>query len=127
MLITRRNLFSLVFVFCLIIVQPGYTAPLEETALDRYVAKPDATFEWSLANTIDGEGFTAYVLDMKSQTWRPKESDRPVWEHWLTIIKPDGVELNKALTEQAQQQAAQGDDEGDDGDGDDGKDKERGQ
>ena len=69
-----------------------------ETALDRYVAKPDPTYAWSLASTIEGDGYTAYVLDLKSQTWRSeKEVDRPVWQHWLTIIKPDGVTANKAL------------------------------
>ncbi len=70
----------------------------DETALDRYVAKPDATYAWTLASTIEGDGYTAYVLDLKSQTWRSeKEVDRPVWQHWLTIIKPDGVTANKAL------------------------------
>ena len=73
-------------------------AAADETALDRYVAKPDPTYAWSLANTIDGDGYTAYVLDLKSQTWRSeKEVDRPVWQHWLTIIKPDGVTQNKGL------------------------------
>ena len=73
-------------------------AASSETALDRYVAKPDPAYAWSLASTIEGEGHTAYVLDLKSQTWRTeKEVDRPVWQHWLTVIKPDGVTSNKAL------------------------------
>lgn len=89
---SMRRTFLLV---CLVYVAPAFA---DETALDRYVAKPDPAYEWALVNTIDGDGYTAYVLDLKSQTWRSaKEVDRPVWQHWLTIIKPDGVTANKAL------------------------------
>ena len=85
-----------VALLALILSSPAIAAG--ETALDRYVAKPDPTYAWSLASTIEGDGYTAYVLDLKSQTWRSeKEVDRPVWQHWLTIIKPDGVTANKAL------------------------------
>ena len=60
-----------------------------ETALDRYVARPDATYAWTLVRTVETNGLTQYVVDMKSQTWRSKqEVDRPVWQHWLTIVKP---------------------------------------
>jgi len=70
----------------------------QETALDRYIAKPDPTYSWKLVNTISGEGYRGYVLDLTSQTWRTAdEVDRPVWKHWLTIVKPDGATGNKAL------------------------------
>jgi PhoPQ-activated pathogenicity-related protein len=62
------------------------------TALDRYVAAPDSSFKYQLVNKIEGEGFTVFVLDMISQSWRSSaEVDRPEWRHWLTIIKPDQV------------------------------------
>ncbi len=33
---------------------------------------------------------TQFVVDLKSQTWRTeKEVSQPVWQHWLTIVKPD--------------------------------------
>ncbi len=68
------------------------------TALDDYVAAPDASYRYSLANTVKGKGWTAYVLDMTSQSWRSKtEVDRTLWQHWLTIIKPDKAGGNKAL------------------------------
>ena len=68
------------------------------TALDDYVAAPDANYRYSLANTVKGKGYTAYVLDMISQSWRSKsEVDRTLWQHWLTIIKPDKADGNKAL------------------------------
>ncbi len=70
----------------------------QETALDRYIAKPDPSYSWKLANTISGEGYKGFVLDLTSQTWRSaSEVDRPQWKHWLTIVKPDKVTSNKAL------------------------------
>jgi PhoPQ-activated pathogenicity-related protein len=74
------------------------SAYAQETALDRYIAKPDPSYSWKLVSTIPGEGFKGYVLDLSSQSWRTAaEVDRPVWKHWLTIVKPDKVTSNKAL------------------------------
>ncbi len=76
----------------------GRTPSIQETALDRYVAKPDSSYSWKLVNTIAGEGFKGYILDLTSQTWRTAaEVDRPLWKHWLTIVKPDNTTSNKAL------------------------------
>ncbi|HZT40158.1 MAG TPA: PhoPQ-activated pathogenicity-related family protein [Bryobacteraceae bacterium] len=62
------------------------------TALDRYVQAPDPNYKYELVRTIPGDGYTAYVLDMTSQKWRTeKEVDRPIWKHWVTIVKPDRV------------------------------------
>jgi PhoPQ-activated pathogenicity-related protein len=67
-------------------------AASKETALDRYVHAPDASYKWELVSTIPGEGFKAYVLDLTSQTWKPPvEPDRTVWKHWLTIVVPEKV------------------------------------
>ena len=68
------------------------------TPLDDYIAKPDPAYSWKVVNTIPGDGFTAFVVDMKSQTWRATpEVNRPVWRHWLTIIKPDVVKHDTAF------------------------------
>lgn len=68
-------------------------ATAAETALDRYVRKPDPTYAHKIVNTLKGEGYTAYVIELTSQTWRKaSEVDRTVWKHWLTIYKPDKVE-----------------------------------
>ncbi len=68
------------------------------TALDKYIAKPDESYSWKLASTIPGEGCTTYVIDLKSQTWRtPEEVDRTLWEHWLSIVKPDRVTSSTAM------------------------------
>jgi PhoPQ-activated pathogenicity-related protein len=70
----------------------------DQTALDRYVATPDPSYKYELAKTIQGQGYTAYVLDMTSQTWRsPSEVDRNVWKHWLTVIRPSQVSTSKSL------------------------------
>jgi len=64
-------------------------APAEETALDRYVARPDPTYSWSVVQEIPAEGATQLIVDLKSQTWRTeKDVDRPVWQHWLNVVKP---------------------------------------
>jgi hypothetical protein len=42
--------------------------------------------------TIPSDGVTTFVLDRTSQTWRAvPEVDRPLWQHWLVIVKPDRV------------------------------------
>jgi PhoPQ-activated pathogenicity-related protein len=70
----------------------------DRTPLDDYVAKPDATYSWKLVKTIPGDGCTSFVVDMKSQTWRSSpEVDRPVWQHWVTIVKPDVVKHDTAF------------------------------
>ena len=66
--------------------------------LDRYIAQKDDVYGWTLVNIIKAPGVTAYVLELTSQTWRSaNEVDRPVWKHWLTVVKPDKVVGNKAL------------------------------
>ena len=69
-----------------------------KTALDRYVEAPDPSYKYELVGKVPGSGYTAYVIELTSQTWRaPNEVDRTVWKHWLTIIKPDEVKFSKAF------------------------------
>lgn len=71
-----------------------------ETALDRYVAAPDASFKWNkVAELPDPAGAgTAYVLDLVSQNWLTSaEVNRTEWRHWLTIIKPANLAHSTAL------------------------------
>jgi PhoPQ-activated pathogenicity-related protein len=66
-----------------------------QTALDRYIAAADPTYKYELVQTTPGQGFTTYVLDMTSQTWRtPAEVNRTDWRHWVTIIKPDQIKYS---------------------------------
>lgn len=70
----------------------------EETALDRYVRKPDSSYRFQRVKTQDGPGFKAHVLELTSQSWlTTNEVDRTEWKHWLTIIQPAEVKSSKAL------------------------------
>ncbi len=69
----------------------------QKTALDDYVAQRDSTYSWKLVKTIPGDGYTTFVLDLKSQSWRTvPEVDRAVWQHWLVIVRPDRVNYDTA-------------------------------
>lgn len=71
---------------------PKPVVPQNKTALDRYVAAPDPSYKWEVIKTAPGDNYATVVLSMTSQTWRDKsEVDRPVWRHWLTLVKPDQV------------------------------------
>ncbi len=62
------------------------------TALDRYVAAPDANFSWKVARELPAEGVTATLIEMTSQQWlTEKEVERPLWTHWITIVRPATV------------------------------------
>jgi len=68
------------------------------TPLDDYVTKPDDSYTYSVVKTVSGLGYTAYILEMTSQSWRSKdEVDRPLWKHWMTIVKPANATGDKAL------------------------------
>jgi PhoPQ-activated pathogenicity-related protein len=71
---------------------------VKKTALDDYIAKPDPTFAWKVIKKIPGDGFTTFIVDLKSQSWRsPPEVDRSVWQHWLIVVKPDVVKSDTAF------------------------------
>jgi len=70
----------------------------ERTALDRYVAAPDTNFSFHLAKTIKGDGYTTFMVEMISQSWlTTQEVNRPLWQHWLTIVRPDKVTSSTGL------------------------------
>jgi len=68
------------------------------TPLDDYVTAPDSSYTYSVVKTVSGMGYTAYILEMTSQSWRSEdEVDRTLWKHWLTIVKPTIATGDKAL------------------------------
>jgi PhoPQ-activated pathogenicity-related protein len=70
----------------------------KKTPLDEYVARPDPSYAWKLANKIEGKESNAYVLELTSQTWgEDKKVDRTRWVHWLTVIKPANLRSDTAL------------------------------
>lgn len=89
-------------VLILVLMLSAVVAPAQprqrQTALDRYVAAPDAHYKYELVKTIPGQGWTTYLLDMTSQAWRsPQEVDRTVWKHWMVVVRPDTVTTSKSL------------------------------
>jgi PhoPQ-activated pathogenicity-related protein len=75
-------------------------APGTLTGLDNYVSAPDSSYKYSLNSTLTGPGFTDYVIDLTSQTWRsPSEVDKTLWKHWLQIIVPTVVTRTTAVLE----------------------------
>jgi PhoPQ-activated pathogenicity-related protein len=69
-----------------------------QTALDAYIAAPDPAYHYSLNSTITGPGYTDYVINMISQTWRsPSEVNSTVWQHWLEVIVPTTVKTHTGL------------------------------
>jgi PhoPQ-activated pathogenicity-related protein len=70
----------------------------ELTPLDRYVAAPDPNYSYKLVNSVPGDGFTTYVLEMTSQAWlTTNEVNRTLWKHWMTLIKPNNVSSSTSL------------------------------
>jgi PhoPQ-activated pathogenicity-related protein len=76
----------------------GRTQLTPQTALDRYVAAPDTNYTWRLVNTIEGDGYTTCVIEMTSQAWlTTNEVNRALWQHWLTLVKPDTITNSTGL------------------------------
>ena len=68
------------------------------TALDRYVAAPDAHYSYTVVSTNIGIGQTTYVLDMTSQAWlTTNEVNRTLWKHWVIIVRPNVVTNSRSL------------------------------
>jgi len=102
---TRRPLFALACMITVVLAagcattgDPLQHSRAQETALDKYVHTPDPAYSHELVNTIDGQGYTGYVIKMVSQTYLTEnEVNRPTWWHWLTIVKPDNVTSQTSL------------------------------
>lgn len=67
-------------------------------ALENYVHAFDPSYQYSLARTVQFVGYTYYVLDMTSQTWRSAaDVNKPVWRHWVELVVPTGDITGTAL------------------------------
>jgi hypothetical protein len=64
--------------FCAIACCRVGSARTVETALDRYVTKPDSTYSWRVASKSQKGGATQFVVDLKSQTWRSAARRPPI-------------------------------------------------
>ena len=65
---------------------------------EAYLADGDPAYEYELHHTIDGDGYTAYVVRMVSQEWLSADIvNETAWWHWLTIVIPDEVNYSTGL------------------------------
>lgn len=88
----RREITSCVLLLCLLPAFARAQGAGQQTALDRYVHAPDPAYRFELKDTVPGKGHTTYFIEMTSQSWRAAEEvDRPLWKHWLVIVRPDKV------------------------------------
>ncbi|HXP59953.1 MAG TPA: PhoPQ-activated pathogenicity-related family protein [Dongiaceae bacterium] len=70
----------------------------ERTALDEYVARPDTNYSFRLIRSVAGKQERTFILEMTSQAWlTTNEVDRPLWKHWLVIVRPNEVATSKSL------------------------------
>jgi PhoPQ-activated pathogenicity-related protein len=96
----KKILYSVILVLALqsLAFAQALAPATELTALDKYVAAPDPSYKYEVINKIPGKGYTTFIIDMTSQTWRStSEVDRNVWRHWMIMIKPDEVKSSKSL------------------------------
>jgi PhoPQ-activated pathogenicity-related protein len=83
----KKRLIRLVFLFALSAACGGVTA--QQTALDRYIAKPDADFAFAQYATDNDFFYKTYFLTMTSQRWRTAaEVNRTLWNHEVSITLP---------------------------------------
>ena len=69
-----------------------------QTALDRYVAAPDPNFSWKVLRELPVGAASATLLEMTSQKWlSEQEVERPLWTHWITVVRPAKVTSDVAL------------------------------
>ena len=73
--------------------------PVEATtALDRYVSAPDSSFSWKVLRDLPADGVSATLVEMTSQRWlTDAEVERPLWTHWITVVRPPSVKSDVAL------------------------------
>jgi PhoPQ-activated pathogenicity-related protein len=75
---------------------PVAGSPGEE--LGSYATAPDTNYSFRLAATLPGEAETTYILELTSQAWLDASAvDRPVWQHWLSVVIPREVTTTQAL------------------------------
>jgi len=64
----------------------------DQTALDQYVHQPDQAYRYEVVNTLSGEGYTTFIVNLISQKYLTSEDvNKTEWQHWLIVVKPDEI------------------------------------
>ncbi|MFZ2170062.1 MAG: PhoPQ-activated protein PqaA family protein [Methylococcaceae bacterium] len=81
---------SSLFVLLFSLVCFNYDVFAVETALDRYVAKPDSSYTYFSYSTDQNFLYNTYFLYMVSQSWLSSDEvvDRKLWTHVIEITVP---------------------------------------
>ncbi len=53
-----------------------------------YAKEVDKNYNYRLHSKTQGAGYSAYFLELISQSWHPEKVFPPLWRHWLTLIVP---------------------------------------
>lgn len=89
----RWSVAAFMFVIC-----SASLATAQQTAIDEYVNKPDAAYEWQIVGEKEHAGVTSVVVELTSQKWlTDEEVDRTVWKHWLRIAIPKQIKADASL------------------------------
>lgn len=63
-----------------------------ETALDRYVHKPDPSYSWKVVSHKIAGDMNQVVMELVSQNWlTPDKVNKTEWRHWVTVAYPTKV------------------------------------
>ncbi|KAH3871998.1 hypothetical protein DPMN_035212 [Dreissena polymorpha] len=77
---------------CVALLLPGgWTTPLDD-----YVYREDPTYKYDVIQTYPGEGYTMYIVNLTSQTWKPDLQSQPVWWHYMVVTVPDKILIKGA-------------------------------
>ncbi len=83
---------------CIALCAQNASLCAQQTPLDIYVATDDPAYSWTENSAFAGDGWTAHVLDMTSQSWvTPQPADRTEWRHWLVVYQPNEVKSDVGL------------------------------
>lgn len=83
---------SLGLLWSYVLLAQDQSAGLSLTALDRYVRASDENYRYAVLDTVEGEGYQTYILEMVSQKWLTEaEVNLPLWEHFMTVTVPEEV------------------------------------
>jgi len=91
-----KKLFLLLIFHSFLIVDSGAAEAangLRLTALDHYVNTPDSNYRYEVINTVEGDGYTTFILEMISQQWLTEaEVNLPIWEHFMVVVVPEEIQ-----------------------------------
>lgn len=93
------SLILLLFLFCISCgPESGTDLTGTENPFKAYLEEPHPSYSYEKVDSIDGDGYTTYVLRMVSQEWLTDDLvNETEWWHWLTLVVPDQLSHTTGL------------------------------